>query len=386
MSEGEAKSPEEITQERVDKLTNEGVCLEDDFSREDILPEALCRKFSITLDWRRCTGFDRDRLQSILERALPYIHKGRAGKLSRTEMLFLSIYWLRYANSATAISQKLGHTSQTITRSILKGLKALGKCFKEFAPEGGLPRLGTISNDEALGLPEEALDSIGVVDGKHVPATRLGTYENAASYYSHKLNRMALQFQAVVSHLGQCFFVTHPERAAVHDITIYKGNREKLIIGLQSMGIKDPKILADKGYRAIDCPELVVPKVSNPLVNKHRLLVENYFGRMTAKFLAVTKKFPFSPDAIDSCIRATCFLTNESILDQPLRYNEYKYYTSVIKENLMKDEKKKEKHRRSVADSRKRAALKKDVSQMSQSFSSPSSIDFDMPFPKLPPQ
>ena len=107
---------------------------------------------------------------------------------------------------------------------------------------------------------------------------------------------------------------------------------------------------------------------------------------MTAKWLSISKKYPFSPDSLNDYIKAVCYLTNESIYDAPLRYDEYAYYRAVIYEERKKDEERREKHAEAVRNGRRRSAESYNANTSSQNSNASSSFDISPGLSKYSPQ
>lgn len=109
--------------------------------------------------------------------------------------------------------------------------------------------------------PERAQWSLSIEDGKHIAGRRNGTFEDAKTHYPYKLNSRAHQFQCVVAYLGHRIHVSDAERAAAHDMMVYRSNRPQLLAGLIRAGCKNLVILADQGYSCKLpglCPEYTV--------------------------------------------------------------------------------------------------------------------------------
>ena len=84
-------------------------------------------------------------------------------------------------------------------------VRASAACFEPLGAYGGAPVLKTLlGEDERDAIPERAQQSRFIVDGKHIEGKRIGTFEDASTYYSYKLGGLAYQFQCVVTRLGQC--------------------------------------------------------------------------------------------------------------------------------------------------------------------------------------
>lgn len=294
------------------------------------LPLAFCRKFSPTLDWELFTGFDRETAQLIVERAVPHTIRSRRSEIGGRECVILALVWFRGGSNVKTIASHACLPYQQCLRGLQCEIRALATCFEPFEAYGGAPVLrALLGEDERDTIPERAQQSRFIVDGKHIEGKRIGTFEDASTYYSYKLGGLAYQFQCVVTHLGQCVHVSEAERAATHDMMVYRRNRVQLLAGLLAKGFRDPIIIADQGYKC-ELPELFVPDKPNKAPNGRRLVVENYFGRMTNVFRVVRMRFPFGYELVNPFLRALCFLTNINVLKRPLRRNEYMLHRAFM--------------------------------------------------------
>lgn len=320
--------------------------IRDDDDGESAVPLALCTRLCPTLDWELMTGFPHEVLQLILERAAPMVARGGKSRFKNNESVMLALVWFRSGSNVKMIAARSGFNYQVCLRALFKGIKALAACFEPFKVYGNAPPLRVMLRPEdRAGIPERALDSLFIVDGKHIEGKRIGSFEDAGTYWSYKLNSLAYQFQCVVTHLGHCVYVSNAERAATHDMMVYRNNRIQLLSGLSAGGFKNPIILADQGYKC-ELPELFVPDTPNKMLNGRRLVVENYFGRMTNVFRIVRAKFPFGYEIVNPFLKALCFLTNVHVRTKPLRAEEYKLHRAFI---TMRKNKQMEKRRRKSA-------------------------------------
>ena len=312
--------------------------------REDAtLPLEFCRGFSRSLDWELMTGFKEDTLQVIVGQALPHISCGRKNGVKRNECVMLALIWFRTGGNVRMIASKTKFSYQVCLRALFRGIKGLAACFEPFSAYGPVPALSKfLSEEEKELIPERAQESLFVVDGKHIEGKRIGTFEDARTYYSYKLNSLAYQFQCIVTHLGHCIHVSNAERAATHDMMVYRNNRPQLLAGLIQAGYRNPVILADQGYKC-ELPELFVPDTPCKQLNARRLIVENYFGRMTNVFRIVRMKFPFGYDMVNPFLKALCFLTNVHVFKSPLRKEEFKLHRAFVACRLKKHTEKKKK-------------------------------------------
>ena len=258
--------------------------------------------------------------------------------------LYLDIsLWFRSGENVNTISSKTKFGYQVCLRAIFKRIKGLAACFEPFRAYGPVPPLSKfLSEEEKDIIPERAQESLFIVDGKHIEGRRIGSFEDARTYYSYKLNALAYQFQCVVTHFGHCIHVSNAERAAAHDMMVYRNNRPQLLAGLMQAGYKNPIILADQGYKC-ELPELYVPDTPCKQLNARRLIVENYFGRMTNVFRIVRMTFPFKYDTVNPFLKALCFLTNVHVFKNPLRKEEFKLHRAFTAYRFKKHTEKKKK-------------------------------------------
>ena len=293
---------------------------------ESAIPREMCLRLCPTLDYKLMSGFPIDVLQKIIERAIPFISSGGKGQLKRNECVLLTLVWFRTGANVKLIVSRAGVKYQVCLRAIQKGLKGLAACFEPFKIYGQAPKLKELLSeaDKAI-IPKRAQESVFIVDGKHIPGKRIGTFEDAMQYWSFKLNTLAYQFQCVVTHLGHCVYVSEPEKAATHDMMVYRNNRTRLLAGLLVEGYNNPIILADQGYKC-ELPELYVSDTPCRQLNARRLVVENYFGGMANVFRIVRVRFPFTFEYVSPYLKALCFLTNVSVYMSPLREDDFKLH------------------------------------------------------------
>lgn len=318
-----------------------------------VLPEALCARLSRAKDWRRLTGFPDGGVQFLIERALPHFQGVLRRNLAPNEAIFLALVFLRLGWPVAHLAASVGGEVQAVTRAVERGLDALGQCFRPFTTFSPISVLRELVSDEERDtLPERALESRFVVDGKHFKGRVYGGLAGAQSYYSHKLNTAGYQFQCIVSHYGQCVHVTDVEPAATHDITVYKKCRPLLLAGMGAVGLNDVVILADQGYRAPDVPELFIPSPPSAAVNARRLIVEHYFGRMVQVFASIRHRFRLGAVHLNPFVRALCYLTNYHVFLSPLKNDEYLLSRKIDLYIAHETERKRERHRLEMASRR----------------------------------
>ena len=218
--------------------------------------------------------------------------------------------------------------SDKLTRAIHRGMVGLSFRFCSPGPVPRVPHLNElISQSDSIGLHPDALSSQFIVDGRHLPCSRIDAQEDPRQYFSFKLKHTAIQFQVVVTHLGECVHVSNWARAATHDLEVYRATRVSLLQKLHFItGNEQVKILADEGYRSQGIDEIITSGANHASFNRYRLVVENFFGRMCAVFLVGNRRINIGQDMYDPLIKSLCFLTSIHISSSPLRPDECVVY------------------------------------------------------------
>jgi hypothetical protein len=121
------------------------------------------------------------------------------------------------------------------------------------------------------------------------------------------------------------------EPGATHDLKLFRAHEDELIQLLRStLHVGDPtRILADKGYIGFhdERLRLVTPhkqprganltseqKKHNTHVAKARVVVENFFGRLSVKFHIMVSRWQFDDDFYPVVFEICCALVNFDIL------------------------------------------------------------------------
>ena len=136
--------------------------------------------------------------------------------------------------------------------------------------------------------------------------------------------------------------------------------------------------MGDSGYKNAEFPELYAGWEANTTLNRRRLVVENYFGRMAKVFGVVKEKFSLGYEHVNNYIKALCFLTNVSVCLKPLRHKDYLVHCAIMNYIASREEEKRKAHREVVRRSRETARTEQQSSQntnVSPMFSSLASLD-----------
>ena len=222
-----------------------------------LVNDDLVRKFSWNLDYYAVTGFQKFQLQRIVEESLQNIRSNRRRSIPNSDIILLTVIWLRNGITINKISVCTCFKPGVLSTAIQIGLESLSK---QFVPKaiGGIPKGGDLLQEaERRQVDQNVLNSQFIVDGKHFGCAVSGSFEERKKYYSYKLDCPAMQFQCVISHMGQAVFVSPVDPAAVPDITSYRKNRINMLATLAQVAGDDILILADSVYRQQEFHELV---------------------------------------------------------------------------------------------------------------------------------
>ncbi|KAK8800584.1 hypothetical protein WA158_006902 [Blastocystis sp. Blastoise] len=157
---------------------------------------------------------------------------------------------------------------------------AIAACYVPFCTTLGCPKLSSkISEAEKQRLSEQGQSSRFIIDGRHQRIAAVSPGMSA---------------QYIINHEGLCIYVSPSLPASNSDISMFRLNKHAIMAGLNEMltnigdTLSSVYILADKGYHFESDPELLtLPNGVNDITfNKYRILIENYFGRMTRVFQA----------------------------------------------------------------------------------------------------
>lgn len=317
---------------------------------DELVPYSWLEKYQLD-DVKHYTGFDRIDLEKIYEKALQYLNCNKS-TFTRGQALFISLWQIRTGVTCNEIAVHLKtRSNQTVESAVAKGFAALSKCFVPFRVDSRtkIPKASEVMLDNESAIIEERMTddhfikSRFIVDGRHHAFGRVPMTSNRKSYFSYKLHCPALSNMYIIDREGQCSYVSGSYPASIHDLTIYRDVQIESNAGLRQMIHEicpndELYIQADLGYKGQGLPEIVTKSQDNSaerkIFNKYRLLVEQYFGRMSSKFVATRLPFRFKEELHDLFIRATAFLTNLSIELNPLRSGEEnghkKYILTII--------------------------------------------------------
>ena len=137
---------------------------------------------------------------------------GAASKIPDKEAILPAITWLRSGLSFSKLAEPTKWNAQIVARAVIKGIGAVASCFEEFTLCGPLKSpVGIAGAEDVEELTEIELGSQFIVDGRHVPAGKIGREVERKSCCSYKPKHGGYQFQCIITHTGQCVHVSEGE-------------------------------------------------------------------------------------------------------------------------------------------------------------------------------
>ncbi|KAK8793345.1 hypothetical protein WA158_002496 [Blastocystis sp. Blastoise] len=340
---------EEIDREVEDYCLDHDVTVNDP-DEQSLYPESFHRLLSDS-SCEQLLGFSRSRCEMIIQDGIycsimlylsyytiflaMFNFKGnRKGSLSQNKSIFLALVYIRRCCTIGELATKVHEKRNIVRTALLKGIDAIAACYVPFCTTLGCPKLSSkISEAEKQRLSEQGQSSRFIIDGRHQRIAAVSSsFAQRRKFFSHKFHSPGMSAQYIINHEGLCIYVSPSLPASNSDISMFRLNKHAIMAGLNEMltnigdTISSVYILADKGYHSESDPELLsLPNGVNDITfNKYRILIENYFGRMTRVFKAAREPFGLAEERFDSFNKALTHLTNLSIMDSPLRSEEYK--------------------------------------------------------------
>jgi DDE superfamily endonuclease len=151
------------------------------------------------------------------------------------------------------------------------------------------------------------------VDGTHcqIEEPRDKTLSLNTSYFSHKLNKSALNYELGVSIFkNQLVWVNGPFPAGMHDIRVYRehGLKEKIPLG--------KKIIGDNGYQGesntVDAPNVYDCDHVKEFKRRARLRHESFNSRIK-NFKCLSNRFKHSIKLHQAAFEAVCVIVQYQI-------------------------------------------------------------------------
>jgi len=197
-----------------------------------------------------------------------------------------------------------------------------------------------------------------IIDVTFQPCYRpTGRFYEARHYWSHKHYQYGIKTEVGTSPNGCAMFVSKHYPGSVHDFTLFSKNLQNYQSFLQKkttdnsindigeLRNKYPHswaLMADRGYEgAARFIRAILPKkgtrlsledtTRNRKFNEHRVIIENFFGRMKLLWKIVSVRYRWDHSIYDKIMKICVAFTNFHISLNPLRVEYYDRYHSVMK-------------------------------------------------------
>ena len=200
-----------------------------------------------------------------------------------------------------------------------------------------------------------------------------GNLMEGKAYFSGKHKLYGYKTEVSVAPTGYAVDLSEHSKGSISDLTIFRENLEyhRAMLAkhpdegeIQDHGVLSTKypanwgVLMDKGYQgASEYVRAIIPKKKphgkllpvddenwNATVSSDRIIVENFFGRLTKLWGVISSKYRWSEEGYDDIFRLCVALTNYHISFHPLRdeedatnYKQYKNRNYLIGENIAKN-------------------------------------------------
>lgn len=347
--------------------------------REDVIFDSLRANRSLST----VTGLSEEEVLSLYNLLHPHIvtirTPGTRPKSSYLDMLLCYLMWARLGVDYAVLAVAIGNITASRVEDNINRIRPLLKAAlseKWFDS----PMRPSPVNDSPF--PHCAL----IIDGHTTACFRpKARFNDAKTYWDGKNKIYGLKTEVAIRATAPhyCVAVSAHEPASKHDYEIHKANFHKYLEYLTKLPDEIPHLPSDAGHRhwAILCdlgyvgPAHHTPDVRRvtPIKNarsyaeqhynethaRHRVWVECFFGRLTAKFKILRDVYRWSHLHFDDDFTICCLLVNEAMEYDHLRHDEHQIYLNIQSQRIQvyEDHKRKRKGQQDGFRARKRTRL-----------------------------
>jgi hypothetical protein len=301
-------------------------------------------------------------LYEPLESILTMAHRGRPTVINARDSFFLFLHWLRSGRPFAQIASAFNLSSSTLHKRLIEVAHAVHKPLVDRF----IVSLASTSFAAREKFPECGMVVDATVQDRGKP---VGRYDEAQADFSGKHHFYCLKPQVITDRQGAAIHVTSGVPGAKHDMLLFREHVVELEDLIARHAGQPVSILADKGYIGNPgSPQVVLitpyrkplPRELTPeqlqwnaAIGSERVIIENFFGRMRAKFDIMVvrwgQKDEFYPVVFEIC----CALVNFDIRSpggSPLRATDGEFYfrsmSLAIDEAIQKERKQRRKQER----------------------------------------
>lgn len=283
--------------------------------------------------------------------------RGKKSECAPLDQFFLMLCVLKHAGSWSYHAEIFKFKPVTFERMITKMIRATSTASYSVT----VKRLESLMSMKYLKECDDRFTSfphaLYATDVIFTHANRpVGTMRDARPYYSakHKLHGYKTEMSVLPN--GICIGISKHRRGGVPDIEIFKENlsfhetvlkkkdEDSVASDEEDAGEAEPEcrwaVLMDKEYQGAQRSVRAVIPVKKPIgghltrmqrdnnfrIGKDRVIVENYFGRLTSLWSIFSTRFKLSEDIFDTVTRICVALTNHHVISNPLGDNDVQVY------------------------------------------------------------
>jgi hypothetical protein len=243
------------------------------------------------------------------------------------DRFFVFLLYLTSGEKLKSIARSTNLSKACIFRVVQHCLEVVSQPLQALLPRN----VADVQCDDVF---EDFPEVFGIVDASAVFINR--PVRNQQQYYSGKFRRHCVKIQVLVIPNGQCIHLSQVFRGRTHDKALFdESGLSQFITSIGQDGRKTQKtIMGDLGYLGITstCPAAKLPhkrargaqlsereQEENRILNRTRILVENFFARWKTLFGIVHGQYRGNLESLGPIIRVTIALTNWHIAKHPLR-------------------------------------------------------------------
>jgi hypothetical protein len=332
-----------------------------DEDEPEVLHGKITKSFQDNRSFEQFAGYTEETIARIVEDmtefALNARKRGPWPRSSVSDMLLCYLTLLRTDADMPKLSKILNLSVNRLSENIARIRPILNAAMKKhWAPL--LPRPHTQLNRH---YQYAAL----IIDVTTTQCYRPeGVFEHSKHYYDGKNRIYGLKTEVAVTACAPHLFVRASPHypGAVHDFTIHKQEYAHYVDFLQKRPEErdeivdvDPNaanwaVIADKGYigpanltpgvrriTPMRKPLLQAERQSNQIINRARVPIEQFFGRLRCKFPLFRNTYRFDHSNFNVDFENACYLINEDILHRALTEQDGVLYNKFLARLIEKD-------------------------------------------------
>ena len=291
------------------------------------------------------TGFTVDEfehLRQITCQALLFKGRGRKAKISERDTLIILLHYLRRYPKLEEFADNLSISVSSLERLINKSIDATADLlFRKMVTNPSLHNELPIDHE----FPEASLVVDATVQQINMPGM---TFAERKPWFSGKHGVYCLKSQVIVNMDGVAMHVISGIQGSVHDLEVFRMSLPEVQNLLEIHKNRPQKVLADKGYVS-EIDILLTPHkgtrtnltrsqlLENDRISKHRVIVENFYGRLKARYSIIGDKYRNSLDGYEQTFKLCVALVNFEMLflKHPLRKKDGDIYARFKAQDLI---------------------------------------------------